>query len=56
VCERVQRSHNLPTTYGLRMRDVWAIRWHTSRNFEHAQNFSTTSTYLDVYQRASACS
>ena len=38
------------------MRDVWAIRWHTSKNFVHAQKSSTTSPYSDVYQRASACS
>ena len=51
-----QRSHNLRTTSGPRMRDVWAIRWHTSKIFVHAQKFSTNSPYYDVYQRASACS
>ena len=43
-----QRSHNVPTTYGQRMRNVWIIRWHTSQNFPHAWNFATYSAYYDV--------
>ena len=48
-----QWSHNLRYNLWLRMRDVWAIRWHTSKNFVHAQKLSTTSPYYDAYQRAS---
>ena len=64
-----QRSRNVPPTYGQRMRNVWVIRWHTSKNFKHvkicrrARRTTTYASvlrrmpaYYDVYQRASVCS
>ncbi len=49
-----QRSRNVPTTYGQRMRNVCHTP-STSRNFQHAENLSTYSAYYDVCQRASTC-
>ena len=50
-----QRSRNVPTTYGQRMRNVWVICWHTSQNFKHVKicrRARRTTTYVSVLQRA----
>ena len=55
-----QRSRNVPTTYGQHMRNVWVIRWHTSKNFKHGKFVDELGVlrlmpaYYDVCQHTTA--